>query len=99
MIFEVSASTVAGVVGWKESVATVTAPPSTVVSRPPLDVACVAQPEPRATTIRAAERRSLDFMGQGGGRWGKEDGFARSQVIAWRSRPVGELTSQRLQRR
>lgn len=64
MIFEVSALTVAGVMGSKELVATVTAPPRRVVSRPPLAVVRVAQPELKRTAeVRAARRRSFDFMG------------------------------------
>jgi len=48
-------------------VATVTAPPRRVVSRPPLAVVRVAQPEARRRAAReaerSAERRSGDFMG------------------------------------
>jgi hypothetical protein len=50
--------------GSKELVATVTAPPRRVVSRPPLAVVRVAQPEARTRAeVRAARRRSFDFMG------------------------------------
>ena len=45
---------VAGGVGWKDSVATVTAPPNTVVSMPPLIVLRVAQPEAKTSKPRAA---------------------------------------------
>ena len=40
-----------------------TAPPRTLVSRPPLAVVRVAQPEAKRRAPRAADRRSFDFMG------------------------------------
>lgn len=63
--FEVSVSMVAEVVGSNEFVATVTAPPRRLVSRPPLAVVRVAQPEANRRVASAAERRSFDFMGAG----------------------------------
>jgi hypothetical protein len=62
---EVSASRVAELVGSNELVATETAPPRTVVSRPPLAVVRVAQPEANNSEARAAETISFDFMGSG----------------------------------
>ena len=51
--FVVSTSTAAvGVGGWKELVDTVTAPPRTLVSRPPLPVTWVAQPLVNSSTPR-----------------------------------------------
>lgn len=65
-IFDVSASIVAGPVGWNESFATVTAPPRMLVSLPPLDVVRVAHPEVNAERINnvAARRTEIGFMGQ-----------------------------------
>src|SRR3954468_2324457 len=63
MIFEVSASMVAGVVGWNESLYTVIAPPRIVVSLPPVDVVRVAQPETKAVATSRVANESLVFMG------------------------------------
>ena len=60
---EVSASIVAAFVGSKELVATETAPPRTEVSRPPLAVVRVAQPEVNSSEARTAETIIFDFMG------------------------------------
>lgn len=62
--FDVSTSSVAELVGSKEFVETVRAPPRMLVSRPPLAVVRVAQPEAKRRAARAAERRSFDFMGR-----------------------------------
>ena len=64
---------VAGGVGWNDSVATVTAPPSTVVSFPPLIVLRVAQPEASESRARMTVSRNpfgipeaeMIFMGSG----------------------------------
>lgn len=78
MIFEVSASTAAGVVGWKEAVATVTAPASNVVSLPPLELLRVAQPEAQRAKDRVTTSESFDFMGERReGRWAAGKSFAR----------------------
>ena len=88
MSLEVSVSTVVGVVGWKESEATVTAPPSRVVSRPPLEVLRVAQPEVQATKARTAVRRWVGFMGSGElGRWAAGKSFAKLQIKRVRGGP------------
>src|SRR3954463_2119062 len=75
MIFDVSASIVVGVVGWKESLDTVIAPPRMVVSLPPVDVVRVAQPETKAVATSRVASESLVFMGdakeEDGGRQGK----------------------------
>lgn len=52
------------VLGGAVTVATVTAPPSTVVSLPPLDVLRVAHPDANRRTARAAARAGFDFMGR-----------------------------------
>ena len=75
--FEESVSTVMGVVGSKELVSTVMAPPRIVVWRPPLAVVRVAQPDAMRRTTRAvAERSRLVFMGREVGRWAAGVGFA-----------------------
>ena len=99
-ILVVSAANVCGAGGWKELVATVTAPPSTVVSLPPLGVVRVAQPAKKDNVAaRMSARESLVFINGAGvrsvglERWDrtKEGGLPREKHVVERSGGVGKL--------